>query len=536
MPLSSCGVLIITSIIGMQLGRNVAVFAQPRIMKPFVDGVPGSGYGCDNPCSSGDVNYVIRAHLKEYAIAGSRNAPGFVTTDPGNVDVTMFTRTFEGDKAVSSPFCFDDDGTSGPLNPCLTVAPNQTLNIKVINEMVNGIELLFQEMTPVQILNSYGQDFPDFQDGQNVTNVQNTPGVDVTFDETNIHLHGMQVVPHLFYPQGTANASSDWITITPSNKLNGTQTCFCYVFDITEDHPQGSFFWHIHRHGSASMQSWAGMAGLLQVGNANTTGSPEHDLAQQGIERHVPLVLWEWASAMNNSDATNPNTYYEGPFQITPDNTILTFMANNEYQPTFLTMTVNETVHVPFLCAQTSTGSALWIVDASGESYPFWVFAADGISYSKAVRKEMIVVGPGQREGLLLQFPRAGRYSIMQYILNDAFNFTNDAELPVAYVEVTDTQIDVPPIDILSLAFQPGMPGQDINASEVAHQVDLVFNIDQNSTGIQVPHPIFTIDGQMFDVKGVQQSMAAGTAAEWTMRSKLGFHPFHIQYVAPESI
>lgn len=42
-----------------------------------------------------------------------------------------------------------------------------------------------------------------------VTNKQDMPGWDVSFDDVNIHFHGMQIVPHLFYPQGTANPVSN---------------------------------------------------------------------------------------------------------------------------------------------------------------------------------------------------------------------------------------------------------------------------------------------------------------------------------------
>jgi FtsP/CotA-like multicopper oxidase with cupredoxin domain len=185
---------------------------------------------------------------------------------------------------------------------------------------------------------------------------ENMPGYDTTFDVVNIHLHGMQVVPHLFYPQGTGNSTADWITITPANENKATQ-CFCYVFEIPEDHPMGTFFWHIHRHGSTAMQSWAGMAGVVQVGNNSTPGSPEHDLEAQNVTRSHPMVLWEWAIDTRNVVDNSSNTFFEGAFPFPGDVSTrqITFLNNNEYQPT-LEMKVNETVHVPLLCAQMSTG------------------------------------------------------------------------------------------------------------------------------------------------------------------------------------
>lgn len=189
------------------------------------------------------------------------------------------------------------------------------------------------------------------------------PGHDTTFDVVNIHLvHGMQVVPHLFHPQGTGNPAAPWITIAPRSDSSAVgldpavdQRCYCYVFEVpANDHPMGTFWYHIHRHGSTTMQSWQGMAGLVQVGNASTPGSPEHDLGSHNVTRHEPMVLWEWAIEPNNTvaGATKP-TLFEGSF-LNPAK--ITLLNNNEFQPTY-NMTVNETVHMPLICAQTSTGN-----------------------------------------------------------------------------------------------------------------------------------------------------------------------------------
>lgn len=63
---------------------------------------------------------------------------------------------------------------------------------------------------------------------------------------------------------------------------------------------------------------------------------------------------------------------------------------------------------------------------------PFWVFASDGISYSNAVQHESILVGPGQREGVLVQFAKAGTYSVMQQILVDVQVGGNSGEVSLS--------------------------------------------------------------------------------------------------------
>jgi hypothetical protein len=127
----------------------------------------------------------------------------------------------------SSPFCNDDDGTKGPLGPCLTVNPGQRLYIKVINDMKSGMDRLEQHKVKLREywrlaaaaasssdpavaggadldkISFHGK-APELMPSENdrpitLEDEQNLPGWDATFDDVNLHLHGMQVVPHLFY-------------------------------------------------------------------------------------------------------------------------------------------------------------------------------------------------------------------------------------------------------------------------------------------------------------------------------------------------
>ncbi|KAL7554987.1 hypothetical protein ACHAWF_018604 [Thalassiosira exigua] len=409
-----------------------------NIVRSFPDGVPGSGYGCSNTCGGpeddADVYYTIRTSIETYEVENSEGGlPKFPTDIPAGEPISMLTRTFTGVREASSPFCDNgDDGTTGALGPCLTVLPGQKVKVRLINDMKNGMDILKQHKAELAqywaLVDEPGQPhldsidwfgpLPKAPEDMAVTNAQDMPGWDVSFDGVNIHFHGMQIVPHLFYPQGTGNASAPWITVTPDNE--DPQHCFCYVFEVPADHPQGTFFYHIHRHGSVTMQAWQGMVGFLLVGNASSPGSPEHDLIPQGVVREELIALWEWAVMPNRRVGGNSSTFYEGNFIELDDgpNLITTFLTNNGHQPTY-SMHAGETVHFRLLCAQTTTGSGIYIEDESGDVVDFWVFASDGISYSRAVKHHLIVIGPGQREGMLLQFEKAGTYKIMQQIIND---------------------------------------------------------------------------------------------------------------------
>jgi len=89
------------------------------------------------------------------------------------------------------------------------------------------------------------------------------PGIDPldnphAFNSTNLHVHGMQVVPHIFDPIGTTNPGASIIAIVPGSSLQ-------YPFVLPSDHPSGLFWYHPHAHGSTDTQVSGGMAGLILV-------------------------------------------------------------------------------------------------------------------------------------------------------------------------------------------------------------------------------------------------------------------------------
>jgi FtsP/CotA-like multicopper oxidase with cupredoxin domain len=76
------------------------------------------------------------------------------------------------------------------------------------------------------------------------------------FDSTNLHLHGLDVIPHLFEPVGTGNPLSKMIDVMPGKTYD-------YEFKIPGDQPPGLSWYHPHHHGSTAVQAVSGMAGPL---------------------------------------------------------------------------------------------------------------------------------------------------------------------------------------------------------------------------------------------------------------------------------
>jgi suppressor of ftsI len=76
------------------------------------------------------------------------------------------------------------------------------------------------------------------------------------FDSTNLHLHGLDVIPHLFEPLGTANPLAKMIDIMPGMSYD-------YEFRVPADQPPGLSWYHPHHHGSTAVQAVSGMAGPI---------------------------------------------------------------------------------------------------------------------------------------------------------------------------------------------------------------------------------------------------------------------------------
>ena len=54
------------------------------------------------------------------------------------------------------------------------------------------------------------------------------------FDLTNVHLHGLDIKVHMFDPIDTRNPAAPHIKSDPGE-------CYCYQFNIPENHPAGMY-------------------------------------------------------------------------------------------------------------------------------------------------------------------------------------------------------------------------------------------------------------------------------------------------------
>lgn len=146
------------------------------------------------------------------------------------------------------------------VGPMIVTQPGDTLRVRIVNRLPPGpnyspprgsvrIPLVRDEMEAMDPLYS-----GPLITSAAIDEMNNPHG----FNDTNLHVHGLQTIPHLFNPLGTSDPAAMMIVIAPGQTYD-------YAFPIPADHPSGLHWYHPHKHGSTDVQVSGGMAGLIVV-------------------------------------------------------------------------------------------------------------------------------------------------------------------------------------------------------------------------------------------------------------------------------
>ena len=266
------------------------------------------------------------------------------------------------------------------------------------------------------------------------------------FNGTNLHAHGLWVNP-------AGNSDNVLISINPG-------VSFQYEYNISADHPAGTFWYHSHLHGSTALQVSSGMAGALIVrgirlptpimnGDIDTLLQPTK--AQPFNERVV--VLQQIQYACRDADGkikTNPadNSYkcdpsdvgtIEGYDQFAPHTWRSSgrhTSINGHVLPTFsgaktgqverwrvIHAGVRGTISLQFRKLKDGGRSPNGLKafehdgyvgeNCTGGALPQHLIAADGLTLAAAIKTDVVVFQPAYRWDALLVFPEAGVYCVI---------------------------------------------------------------------------------------------------------------------------
>ncbi|MEQ8348426.1 MAG: multicopper oxidase domain-containing protein [Sneathiellaceae bacterium] len=473
-----------------------------------------------------------------------RPTPGSTRTKLGRF--RYMTRSWAKDGVL-------DDNYLGPL---IEVAPGQSFSVLVRNRLfeegdyagygpaepvpADWMPVIDQKQGPTVFLH---QDQPlgmPFFNGCTPQTpvagfVIDSDNVPKNYNWTNLHLHGLQIQPHLFEPQGTADPASEYITIKPGEDRR-------YSFTLPDDQPPGTYWYHPHRHNSVAIQAWSGMAGMLLV-----RGTYDAELKAQGVSREIPFVVHDpHYEILDYPEGDRPGLAKVGRFLANQNGeTDYTFLVTGRYQPVYeakrneILLLRHLTATVENLCAfrivaAPGTSSTLAVEGVEGENLPFHMIASDGIAFGTPVKKNLMVTGGGERHDLLLQFAEPGEYLIKSDHLGTVQFFgTGPRDQILAKVVVSGEDAGPPATPIDRMRFTPGIPKAappprgDIRPVEVKRRRHFVFDIDGDTC--RLPFQQFRINDHIYRSDIVAFEIDQGDVEEWLLVNPTGgIHPFHV--------
>ncbi|MGH7922808.1 MAG: multicopper oxidase family protein, partial [Candidatus Dormibacteraceae bacterium] len=202
---------------------------------------------------------------------------------------------------------------------------------------------------------------------------------------TNLHTHGLHVSPK-------GNSDNVFISIPPGQS-------FQYRYDLPENHPAGTFWYHPHHHGAVTQQVRAGMAGVIIVRGdidevEEVRAAKEHIMVLQGIELGNDYQLLDPIPNPTKEQAFFPRTNF-------------LYTVNGVLKPT-ITMYPGEVQRWRLLNAAEGKFMSLRLT-----KHDLHVLAWDGLTLPAAETAELVMLSPANRVDVLVQAGAPGVYDLM---------------------------------------------------------------------------------------------------------------------------
>lgn len=332
------------------------------------------------------------------------------------------------------------------LAPTITMRPGQTVRLMLKNELESG------NCVPNKDLNK-----------------------PKCFDSTNLHSHGLWISP-------SGNSDNVLLSINPG-------ITFEYEYNVPEDHPAGTFWYHPHLHGSTAVQVASGMAGALiikgdrpptptRTGDIDTLLKPFEPKLVQGKPDYSEVMLFQQipyacfngprieTTPIDPKDPTKTR-WSCGPGEVgeikdfdqqfgpgTWGKSGRYTAINGQVQPTMkmesgriyrwrlVQAGVRESVRLRISKVVPSAKPPAPIMTPDQEQdyiqqgcsrrpedeVAQWEIAADGLTRGRIVRKSVNDLQPGYRSDVLLVFPSEGDYCVFDDSTDSAQTVSASAE------------------------------------------------------------------------------------------------------------
>ncbi|HEY5258152.1 MAG TPA: multicopper oxidase family protein [Candidatus Baltobacteraceae bacterium] len=419
--------------------------------------------------------------------------------------------------------------------PTIYAAPGQPLNVTINNQLpLNPAAPIPQSVVvhPSDTMDEMGGRMAPQGVGVLSTSIDlmNNPHL---FNTTNLHVHGLQVVPHLFEPVGTSDPSAMMVAVEPGGQ-------FTYNFTVPIDQPSGLYWYHPHHHGSTDVQVSGGMAGLLLV------GGPIDRVPEIAAARDLQYAI---QTLQVNQDTTNPNLYsteyiayqtannggynprseylfmlVNGQLVSEMDFTTVPIGTSTNFAPPQVQMQPGEVVRLRLL-----NGSNELLFPLQLPGFDVYVIGIDGVNFlapQHVVQDGVntVQMAAGNRVELLLRAPATpGNYTLFSKAITahglhpwPQFNFLQFVVAGAPLAMAIPTTLPTPTREYPLIA-----------DGEIVGNRNVVFD-SEPSTSI-LSGTALLINGVVYDEMAIVFDLKLGTAEQWTVSNKMAEgHPFHL--------
>jgi suppressor of ftsI len=383
-------------------------------------------------------------------------------------------------------------------------------------------------------------------------------------EHTNLHLHGLDIAPHIFEPLGTSNIAAPMISIAPGEYKD-------YPFVIPADHSPGLNWYHPHSHGSTAIQCVSGMAGGLIVKGAiddvpEIKAAKDYPMVVQDLglfptdkagadysDSYEPKQNAMWQTFGGNVTIYNPQTGKADPTSLkcgftTGDYALRYYLLNgepffkethNQQSPTDPTPTPMEP-HIYKM--QPGEVARFRLLNACSDlmmpvqvnKHTMYLLSMDGNNFDAPEAHEwnnnvpQVTLGPANRAEFLIKAGKPGKYEILQ--LAQTAQFLVAVQKTIAIIEVSGETVDMK----IPRALPPITRDPPITDSDIKRTRYFVFSSEFPGVRNPVVGIDFYINNQLYDEFAAPTTVFLDECEEWHIVVPSGEHggteghPFHV--------
>ncbi len=315
---------------------------------------------------------------------------------------------------------------------------------------------------------------------------------------TNIHHHGLHIPP-------TGSGDNVFLEISPGQSHT-------YEYQIPENHPAGTFWYHPHKHGLVAEQLFGGLAGLFIV-RGELDEIPEVKAAKEEF-----LVLKDFALDDNG------NISDTGHMAAMTGRAGGLLTASGQINPA-IAISKGGLLRLRFLNAAPSRFFRL-----SLEDHSMHLIATDGGAISSPVELSDIVLAPGERVEVLVQGnQKPGDYRLTNQPFNPAqggmmggmMGGQNSDRAETVATLTYDDETDETPLPSQLIAVEP------LPEPQATRQFAL--NHGMGGGSMMGGGMVFMINGKAFDPGRIDTQVTLDTVEDWEIVNTGSMaHPFHV--------